>query len=207
MFEYISQHPIAGVALVLLAVLTFFVCIKAMLASKKRSEERERIIADIEKEKALRKEFKHVDETTFAEGKDNQRLVMGMCAHIQQKIEKTDDMTSAFCELSEAKRYIYSIGYVFEDSRNGLSEFFRSNGEPLLSTAEKAVKVIVGGRFAELFSSEFVMLDENDETTSVDNEALVKMDDEFKLLLEENSKDIYSAVAEYIRNNKTEFII
>lgn len=206
MFEYISQHPIAGVALVLLAVLTFFVCVKAVLASKKRTEERERIIADIEKEKALRKEFKYIDETTFAQGKDDCRLVMGMCAHIQQKIEKAEDMTSAFCELSEAKRYIYAIGYVFEDSRNGLSEFFRSNGEPLLSTAEKAVKEIIGGRFAELFSSEFVMLDENDETTSVDNEALDKMDEEFKLFLEENGRDIYATVAGYIRQNKPEFL-
>lgn len=88
MFEYISQHPMAGVALALLAVLTVFVCLKAMLASRKRSEERERIIADIEKEKALRKEFKHVDETTFAQGKDNYRLITGMCAHVQQNIEK-----------------------------------------------------------------------------------------------------------------------
>lgn len=206
MFEYISQHPIAGIALVLLALLTVFVCIKALLSSKKRHEECERIIADIEKEKALRKEFKYVDEMTFTAGKDDERLVMGMCAHIQQKIEKAEDMTSAFCELSEVKKYIYAIGYVFEDSRNGLSEFFRSNGEPLLTTAKNAVKLIIGGRFYELFENEFTMLDDNDESTSVDNEALCKMDDEFRKLLEDNAEGIYAAAAEYIRKNKSEFI-
>ncbi len=206
MFEYISQHPMAGVALALLAGLTVFVCLKAMLASRKRSEERERIIADIEKEKALRKEFKHVDETTFAQGKDNYRLITGMCAHVQQNIEKKEDMTAAFYELSEVEKYVYALGYVFEDSKKGLSDFFRSNGEPLLSTADKAVSEIVGGRFSEIFSSEFVMLDENDKTTSVDNDALAKMDEEFRAVLDGKGEEIYSAVAEYIRSNKDVFL-
>lgn len=206
MFEYISQHPSAGVALVLLAIVTVFVCIKAMLASKKRNEERERIIADIEKEKALRKEFKHVDETTFADGKDDYRLITGMCAHVQQRIEKKEDMTAAFYELSDVEKYVYALGYVFEDSKNGLSDFFRSNGEPLLSTAEKAVREIIGERFSELFSAEFIMLDENDETTSVDNDALAKMDEEFKNILCEKGNVIYAAVAEYIRSNKAVFL-
>lgn len=206
MFEYISQHPIAGIALVLLAVLTVFVCLKAMIASRKRSEERERIIADIEKEKALRKEFKYVDETTFAQGKDNYRLIIGMCAHIQQKIEKKEDMTSAFYELSDIEKSVYALGYAFEDSKNGLSDFFRANGEPLLSAAEKAVREIIGGRFSELFTAEYIMLDENDETTSVDNDALAKMDEEFKNILSENGDGIYLTVAEYIRTGKDVFL-
>jgi hypothetical protein len=206
MFEYISQHPIAGIALALLAVLTVFVCLKAMIASRKRSEERERIIADIEKEKALRKEFKHVDETTFEQGKDNYRLIIGMCAHIQQKIEKKEDMTAAFYELSDVEKSVYALGYAFEDSKNGLSDFFRANGEPLLSAAEKAVREIIGGRFSELFTAEFIMLDENDETTSVDNDALAKMDEEFKNILSENGDGIYLTVAEYIRTGKDVFL-
>ena len=205
MSEYISQHPIAGVALALLAILTVFVCIKAMLASKKRSEERERIIADIEKEKALRKEFKYVDEITFSQDKDNYRLITGMCAHIQQKIEKIEDMTSAFYALSDVEKNVYALGYVFEDSKNGLSDFFRANGEPLLSTSNNAVAGIIGGRFAEIFSAEFTMLDDNDETTSVDNDALKKMDEEFKEIISSEGETIYSCVAEYIRSNKDIF--
>ena len=206
MFEYISQHPIAGIALALLAVLTVFVCLKAMIASRKRSEERERIIADIEKEKALRKEFKYVDETTFEQGKDNYRLIIGMCAHIQQKIEKKEDMTAAFYELSDVEKSVYALGYAFEDSKNGLSDFFRANGEPLLSTAEKAVREIIGGRFSELFTAEYIMLDENDETTSVDNDALAKMDEEFKNILSESGDGIYLTIAEYIRTGKDVFL-
>lgn len=115
-------------------------------------------------------------------------------------------MTAAFYELSEVEKYVYALGYVFEDSQKGLSDFFRSNGEPLLSTADKAVSEIVGGRFSEIFSSEFVMLDENDETTSVDNDALAKMDEEFRTVLDGKGEEIYSAVAEYIRSNKDVFL-
>lgn len=205
MTEYISQHPIAGIALVLLALVTVLVCIMALVSGRKRSEERERIIADIEREKALRKEFKYVDETTFADGKDNYRLIVGMCAHIQQSIETREDMVSEFNALSECKRYVYALGYVFEDSRNGLSAFFRSNGEPLLSVAKQAVDDIIGGRFAEIFSQEFKMLDENDESVSVDNQKLESLDSDFKAFLEENADVIYSEVAGYIRSNKDEF--
>ncbi len=206
MLQYISEHPIAGVAIAALLILTVFVWIKAIISGKKRSEERERIIADIEKEKALRKEFKQVDEATFSEGKDNYRLIIGICAHIQLQLEKREDMTLAFSELSEAKRYIYALGYVFEDSKNGLSDFFRANGEPLLSTANEAVKNIISGRFSELFSREYIMLDDNDVTTSVDNTVLKSMDGEIKAILDTDGGEIYSKIADYIRSNKTEFL-
>ena len=139
-FEYIAQHPWVGVVLVLLIALTVFVWCKAIISGRKRNEERERIIADLEREKALRNEFRNVDEATFSEGKDNYRLVIGMCAHVQMKLEKADNMNEAFGELSELKKNVYSLGYVFEDSKKKLSEYFRSNGEPLTSQAQTAVK-------------------------------------------------------------------
>ncbi len=206
MFDFFKQYPIAIVALVLLILVTVFVWIKAISASKRRSEERERIIADIEKEKALRKEFKFVDEATFARGKDDYRLIIGMCAHVQLFLESKENMTLAFSGLPDVKKYVYALGYVFEDSKTSLSDFFRSNGEPLLSSANAAVKDIIGGKFSELFSKEYIMLDDNDETTSVDNEALKIMDEEFKVLTDSEGEKIYSIVANYIRDNKNEFL-
>ena len=64
--EYIAQHPWVGVVLVLLIALTVFVWCKAIISGRKRNEERERIIADLEREKALRNEFRNVDEATFS---------------------------------------------------------------------------------------------------------------------------------------------
>ncbi|MBR0348722.1 MAG: hypothetical protein IIX16_03690 [Clostridia bacterium] len=204
-FEYISQHWYAGAALVLLVILTVFVWIRAAISGKKRSEERERIIAEIEREKALRKEFKTVDDSTFSKA-DDYRLIIGLCAYIQQKIENETDMNAAFSALSEIEKYAYVLGYVFEDSKKGLSEFFRANGEPLLSVSLDAVRKVIGGDFAEIFEKEFVMLDENDETTSVDNKELDVLDSRFSTIIENEGSEVYAKVASYLRLNKNYFL-
>lgn len=206
MFQYIAQHPWVGVALALLIALTVFVWYKAIVSGKKRNEERERIIAELEKEKALRNEFRDPDETTFSPEKDDYRLIVGICANIQMKLEKAANMNEAFLELSNVKKNAYCLGYVFEDSGKKLSEFFRSNGEPLLSAAKAAVNEAVGGKFSEIFNKEFVMLDDNDETTSVDNELLTKYDAEFEDLMNKKKNEICKSAADYIRANKSEFL-
>ena len=206
MFEYIFQHPLAGVALVFLIALTVFVWYKAISSGRKRNEERERIIADLEKEKALRNEFRHVDETTFADGRDNYRLITGMCAHVQMYLEKKENMTQAFNSLSDFKKYVYALGYVFEDGKISLSNFFRSNGEPLLSAANEAVGTVIGGRFADVFTASFNMFDENNEDVSVDDSEIERLDAEYKRLLENEGADIYKKTADYIRENKSEFL-
>lgn len=206
MFQYIAQHPWVGVALALLIALTVFVWYKAIVSGKKRNEERERIIAELEKEKALRNEFRDPDETTFSPEKDDYRLIVGICANIQMKLEKAANMNEAFLELSNVKKNAYCLGYVFEDSGKKLSEFFRSNGEPLLSAAKAAVNETVGGKFSEIFNKEFVMLDDNDETTSVDNELLAKYDAEFEDLMNKKKNEICKSAADYIRANKSEFL-
>ena len=205
MFEYLSQHPLAAVALTVLVILTIFMWIKAVSASRRHGKERDAEIARIEKEKALRAEFRHLDGTAFATDKDDYRLIIGMCAHVQMSIEKEPDINAAFESLSEVRRNVYCLGYVFEDSSKKLSEFFRSNGEPMLSAARSAVDSIIGGKFADLFDSEFVMLDENDETTSVDNAMLEEWDGEYARLMEAEGEAILTLAADYIRRNKAEF--
>jgi hypothetical protein len=206
MFEYISLHPWVGVVLLLLIALTVFVWIKAISSGKKRNAERERIIAELDREKALRDEFRHPNDETFSEDKDDYRLIIGMCANVQMKLEKASNMNEAFKELPDVKKDVYSLGYVFEDSKNKLSEYFRANGEPLLSASKEAVNRVIGGDFAELFNREFVMLDDNDETTSVDNTLLAEYDAEFENIMNGKKDLIFKTVADYIRNNKNNFL-
>ena len=171
----------------------------------KSDEDFKKIIAEIEREKALRKEFKTVDDSTFSNA-DDYRLIIGLCAYVQQKIENETDMNAAFSALSEIEKFAYVLGYVFEDSKKGLSEFFRANGEPLLSVSLDAVRKVVGGDFAEIFEKEFVMLDENDETTSVDNKELDVLDSRFSTIIENEGSEVYAKVASYLRLNKNYFL-
>lgn len=206
MLEYITAHPLSGVALLGLVALTIFVCIKAYQSGKKRNEERERIIAELEREKAIRNKYRNPDENSFSEDVDDYDFIIGMCANVQMKIEKEADMNSVFNELPEAKKFAYCFGYLFDDSKNKLSEFFRSNGEPLLSAAKEAVNSVIKGEFAEIFNSEFDMFDENNEDVSVIESDVEFADNRFSKLMEGSSAEIYSSVAGYIRNNKNIFL-
>lgn len=114
-FEYIAQKPWVGAILVALVLLTIFVWVKAIASSRKRDEERKRIIAELEKEKALRNEFRTVSEDAFLPDKDDYRLIVGMCANVQMGIEKAEDINAAFDALSETKKNVYCLGYVFEE--------------------------------------------------------------------------------------------
>ena len=62
--SYLISNWYAAAGLALLIVVTVVAWIKACSAGKKRSAERERIIAELEEEKALRKQFKVIDENT-----------------------------------------------------------------------------------------------------------------------------------------------
>ena len=50
------------------------------------------------------------------------------------------------------------------------------------------------------------MLDENDETTSVDNDELEVLDGKFASIIEADGEGIYTKVASFIRSNKDIFL-
>lgn len=205
-FEYISTHWYWGAIIVLLLALTVFVWVKAISSSQKYREEREKFIANLEKEKALRQEFKVLDEAKF-ETTDHERLLMGITANIQMSIEKKEDLLEEYNALSEAKRYVYAIGYVFEDSKcESLSSFFSVNSRPLTSTANEAVSKIIGGKFSEIFSKMFAMTDDENETESYDAALIEKLDGEFKAYMAQSKEQVLSTIRDYIKSNKNEFL-
>lgn len=204
LLNYIVLHPVAGIAIALLLVLTVFVWIKAIKSGKERNFRREKIIADIEKEKKLRNDYRTLSLELILNETDKYRAIQGVCANIQMSIEKKEDINSAFNSLPECKKYVYCLGYVFEDSKNKLSEFFRINGEPLISVSRDAVISVIGGEFSKIFLSEFDMFDEDNESASVDKNLIEKTDNEFKNYMSENCESVYGKCVDYIKSNISE---
>ncbi len=205
--DYILQHWYIIPIFAALIALTVFVWIKAIISGEKRKAEREKIIKALEAEKALRNQFKVIDENTFNDTSiDDERLIFGVAMNVQMAIEKLENMSEEYLNLSEAKRFVYALNFVFEDSKYfTLSDFFRSNGEPLLTQSELAVKNVIGGKFSEIFSEMFSMFDENSEA-SYDEKKLDELNEQFENLMKESKNEILSAVSLYIKENKTEFI-
>lgn len=204
-FSYIFSSWYVAAAMLALLALTIFFWIKALKSGRKRSEERDRIIAELEKEKALRAQFKNLDESMITSDEiDDERLLFGVAMSIQMSIEKKEDLTAAFEALNEEKKNIYALNFVFEDSKyEHLSAFFRSNGEPLLSYASRAVKALLSDDFSTLFEKMYSMMDENREDISFDENQLEALDGEFKSLLQSKKDEILKTIANYIKASKT----
>lgn len=202
MFQYMLNNPPELVKYVVMIVL--FIVLLIIYRSTKTGDGR--IFGNSKSEKLLKREYAIINEETFSPDKDDYRLIVGMCMHIQTSLEKEKSPNDAFLAMSEVKKNIMTLGYLFEDSQISLSNFFRSNGEPLLSAANEAVKNVIGGELSDIVTSAFNMFDENNEDLSVDENEVKRLDDEYSKILETDGTEIYARTAEYIRNNKLIFI-
>ena len=205
LFDYLAQNPLWTAILILLIILMIVMFVLASKSGKKRQAERERIIAKLEKEKAIRQEYRTLTEKSFEA--DNEKLLFGVAANIQIELEKEGDMTAAFNELPEYKQYIYALNYVFEDSEyTSLSTFFRCNGQPLTGTAARAVRNIAGDSLSEIFEPMYNMFDDDNEEVSFDESQINVLDEKFRELMENEKSSVLQKIADYIRQNKENFL-
>ena len=205
-FAYIASKPYVGIILVVLLIAAVLMWIKAVSASQKNRAERESLIAKLEKEKALRNEFKVLDDAKF-ETEDNEKLLYGVAANIQMFLEKQENMNAAFEALPEEKKSVYALNYVFEDTKeDGLSKFFTANGQPLTGEAQKAVEKIIGGEFGEVFTSAYKMTDDDCDDVSFDAEKIEEYNKKYSEIMTAQKNNIFAKIGEYIKSNKKVFI-
>ena len=206
--SYLTAHWYLIPVFVILIGLTVFMWIQAIVSGQKRKEERERIIALLEKEKALRNQFRVLNEDMLTDPcVDDERLIFGFAANVQMSVEKLDNMNEEFMALNEVRQNVYALSYIFEDSKYVcLSDFFRANGEPLTSVAQRAVTDVVGGEFSEIFTSQFSMLDDNNEEVSFDEKQVELLDSRYCEFMKSEKANVLGTVADYIRKNYTSFI-
>ena len=197
MLQSIQDHPIMYTVVLLLIVLCVFAWGKAAKASRTRREKRDAIIAELEREKALRREFRNPTPQQL-EDAPPARLIEGLCCHVQQRLEKHDDPEAAFADLPEAARLIYAFGYVLLDGRERLSEFFRKNGQPLTGAAMQAADKLGGGEYAEIFRAQYTAFDDENEEASVIESEIDALDARFLKLTQECTEQLYAETRRYI---------
>lgn len=202
MLEYIIQHPMTGVKYIVMIILAVVIYLWYRAISTNKG----RVFGNPKVEKGLKRDFLTISEAHFDPERDDYLLTVGMCIHIQTQLEKEKQPNEAFKMLPEEKQFIMTLGYVFEDTRVSLSNYFRSNGEPLLTASMKAVNTVIGGEYAEIFVKEYDMFDENNENASVIESEIKALDDRFRDLMKTEDKAIYKLAADYIRSNKDKFL-
>ncbi len=202
MAEAFKQYWYLILALVLLVILTLWVIKKAALASQKYHGERQRQMEKLEYEAGVLKDFAALSEEKL-KAADKKRAFDGVAMNIQKTLEKQPNMDSAFAALPEAQRRIYALYYLAEDSRDGLSEFFKCNSAPLTPVARDAVRELLPQNAVEAFEKEYNAYDPEDEVTSLIKGEIDENDRAYAEAME--NFDFYTACVDYIIKNLPSF--
>ena len=163
------------------AVLVILCVVMIVVAGKSFHSREQRMKAFYEKanrQKALVEKYKDKPAQALAE-EPAAEVIEGLAAAVQKKIEDAPLLNEAFLQLPQGQRAAYAAYYFFHDSEEKLSAFFRNNGEPLLSEAVGCLREAASGEAKELIEREYEMLDDNNESVSVNEEQLRRWDEAF----------------------------
>lgn len=201
--QYLIERPYWFVIFGVLILITLFVCIKAGQASSKRYKANEAIMKKLKEENILRNEFALLTESVI-EKSEPAKLFKGVALNLQKKISDAADMNTEFETLSQEKKEIYALSFVVEDGSEKLSNFFKTNGQPVTGNALSAFKKLFDGREADIFEYEYNAFDEDNETASFIPKEIEKLDSEFSQLI--CADDICEKAGIYIKENKNIFM-
>lgn len=202
MAEALKQYWYLAVALVAVAIFTVWVVKKAAEAAGRTRAEREAQMKKLEYESGVRKEFAELSEEKLRSA-DKKRAFDGVAMNIQRYLEKQSNMNAAFSALSDSQKQIYALYYLIDDSKKGLSEFFKCNSAPLTPAAREAVDSLFPADAAKAFDSEYRAYDPDDEDTSLIPAEIEKNDAEYAEAMQDF--DFYKAAVEIIIENLKDF--
>lgn len=204
MLEFLSQYWYLILLMIFVLILTFFLWVKAAKSTAERNREKKEFFARLDREKDLRTRFSEIT----AEVLDREPLedvFEGVVANIQRRLDKTEqeDVIGFFDSLSAPMRYVYTAFYVFEDSKDGLHEFFKKNTYPIAPLAPEAMTAIFGNEIGDLVREQWAIFDEENEEKSVIFEEYDIVNKKFKNATQNLNRN--EAVKNYVIQNIGDF--
>lgn len=188
--------------LAVLIIVAVFAWSKALKASRERRERLRKEAEIWRRDYELRQNYKTLT-YEIIENADKNELLHGVAMNIQVALENEQNMDEAFKNLPKEKQFVYTLEYFDEDSKKSLSEFFKNNGEPLLSLASPALSSLGLTDISKLVSELYPMYDENSDV-SIDREKIKICDEKFSAIY--NSEELLFKAADYIKQNKEIFL-
>ena len=203
--QSIRDYPALYIILLGTVVACVFLWVLALRSSRKRRAKRDALIAGLEREAALRKEFQAPTRQKLIDA-PSELLIEGLCACIQSRLEAQENLRAAYDALPEHERLIYALGYVVQDGRENLSGFFKANGPPLTDDALEAALRFLDETSAGIFHREFRAFDERNESVSLVRETIDSLDSQWRCQKEEAGEAFYREVKEFILANSDLFM-
>lgn len=192
------------ILLALAVVLLIFICRKASKTSKEHYRRQEKLKQQLIHQAELKRDFEELTKEKI-ENTPDEKLLEGAAASIQFHLERHIDMEERFGELPLSCKYVYTLQYLIEDTKDGLYEFFKKNGEPLTGLVSQAAdEVFQNKKLTEIIKQEYNMSDDNNEEVSVDADEISRLDKEFAEII--STTDVSGLSAKYIREHSEDFL-
>ena len=204
MLEFLSQYWYLILFLIFALLLTFILWVKAAKSSAERNREKKEFFARLDREKDPRKRFSEITKEVL-DSEPLEDVFEGVVANIQRRIDKTEEENaiSFFDSLSAPMRYVYTAFYVFEDSKDGLHEFFKKNTYPIAPLAPEAISAVFGSEIGDVVREQWEIFDEENEEKSVIPEEYELVNKKFKNMTQ--SLNVNEAVKAYVIENIVHF--
>ncbi len=203
LLTYAKEYWVLLLIFLLAVVLLIFVSSKAGKAVARTRREREALIKKLDRMKFIRETYSDLTEEKILSD-DGKNLIDGVTDNIQQRLEKNEDMAEAFGCLNEEEKTIYAFFWFLDEAEKSPSEFFRAYTYPLTPYALSACKIFLSQETYELIKQEYDRFDEENETVSVIDEEIEKLDEKIAHLLDFSQAK--QNASDYIKKNVLKFV-
>lgn len=187
-----------------LVVVTAVVIVFASKAVSSHNEETKRILAELDRLKALKDKYKDLTPEKV-EAAESKELLDGVNAVLQARIEKAEDdkVDAEFASFNNAQKNVYVLSLFIEDACENLSSYFDDFNIEFAKILLSALEAVGAKDILALAEKEFEMFDDNNEKVSLDKGLINKTDEEFAEIYSENR--LLEQIKTYIKNNIDKF--
>lgn len=201
MLQAFVQYKKLTAVLVAAVVLMIFGWIMAARSARRRSSERDAVLAKLRQENELRSRFAGLTAEKALQA-DGQALVHALALQIQSELEKEPNIDAAYINLPAEKQYIYALNFLLCEDAETISRFFRLNGAPLTDAALAGARAMFDAEHLSLMEKAYKMFDSNDETVSALPQDIQALDAAFG----ENTDALFDSIRQYIAEHSQIFV-
>lgn len=195
----IKQYWYLWLAVGILTVITAAVIVMASRAVSSHNAMIKKQLEQLKRLKLLKDKYKGFDKELLEKAEPAEALE-GTMAVLQSRIEKADNAEAEFEKFTDAQKNVYTLNYFLEDvEAQGLSYFFRNNGDELRLSAAQALKAVGYDSAVPPVSALSLMFDGNNEDVSVDADEMSKIDGQFSSTFDKQA--LLLRIKEYIVDN------
>ncbi len=198
MLESIRDFWYLWVVLLVLIIVTVFVCIKASKAVKRKNEMMEKQHEQLKRYSEMIEKYKTLTPEKI-ENADAKELSEGVMCVLQHQVEKSENPDSEYENAEKWRREVYALFYFDEDvTADSLSFFFRNNGGPLPKEAVNGIESIGYDKIQTVVGQMYAMCDDKNENVSFDKDRIEELDEKFRNLYD--SDEYFEKINVYILN-------